>query len=55
MTLEQIKDLIAFEYYKWEWYMLTDAQKTTLIDKIADQWADMKVRAITSNTVIQAA
>ncbi len=54
LTLEQIKDEVANDLYGvLGWFMLTDAQKTTLIDKVADAWADQKVRNITSGNMIQ--
>jgi len=55
-TLEQIKDEVANEFYGvLGWFMLTDAQKSILVDKVAYCWAEQSIRSIISNTVIQAA
>ncbi len=55
LTLEQIKDLIAYEFYRWEWYMLLDHQKARLVDKVAERWADETRRNLTEGHLIEAA
>jgi hypothetical protein len=54
LTLEQIKDEVANEGFGvLGWFMLSDSQKTMLVDEIAKRWADQSIRAITSGNIIE--
>ena len=53
MTLDEIKDKIAMEKYNTHWLGINSHARASLVDEVARQYADSKVKNLAQPDVIR--